>query len=55
MIADGVNMNRDTVYLILNEELRMRNICAKMMPRNLTGTTVGSAAEHSFYHPNALR
>jgi hypothetical protein len=37
MIADEVNMNRETICLILAEELGMRNICAKMVPRNLTG------------------
>jgi len=37
MIADGVNMNWETVRLTLTEELWMRNICAKMVPRNLTG------------------
>ena len=36
MIADEVNMNWETICLILTEELGMRNICAKMMPRNLT-------------------
>ena len=36
MIADEVNMNRETVHLILTEELGMRKICAKMVPRNLT-------------------
>ena len=36
MIADEVNMNRETVHLILNEELGMREICAKMVPRDLT-------------------
>ena len=36
MIADKVNMNLETVHLILTEELRMRKICAKMLPRNLT-------------------
>jgi hypothetical protein len=35
MIADKVNMNRETVRLILTEELGMRKICAKMVPRNL--------------------
>jgi hypothetical protein len=29
MIADEVNMNRETVRLILTEELGMRKICAK--------------------------
>jgi len=36
MIAVKVNMNRETVRLILTEELGMRKICAKMVPRNLT-------------------
>jgi len=36
MIADEVNMNRGTVRLIVTEELGMRKICAKMVPRNLT-------------------
>jgi hypothetical protein len=36
MIADEVNMNRETVRLILTEELGMKKICAKMVPSNLT-------------------
>jgi hypothetical protein len=36
MIANEVNMNWETVHLILTEELRMRQICAKMVPRYLT-------------------
>jgi len=36
MIADEVNMKRETVRLIPNEELGMRKICAQMVPRNLT-------------------
>jgi len=36
MIVDEVNMNRETVRLILSEELRMRKICVKMVPRYLT-------------------
>ena len=36
MIADEVKMNRETVRLIPTEELGMRKICAKMLPRNLT-------------------
>ena len=35
MIAYEVNMNRETVRLILTEELGVRKICAKMVPRNL--------------------
>jgi hypothetical protein len=36
MTADEVNMNRKPVRLILNEELWMKNICTKMVLRNLT-------------------
>ena len=36
IIADEVNMNRETVRFILTEKLGMRKICAKTMPRNLT-------------------
>jgi len=36
MVADEVDMNRVTVRLILTEELGMRKICAKMVPRSLT-------------------
>jgi hypothetical protein len=36
MIADIVNMNRETVSLIQTEELGMRQICAKMVPKNRT-------------------
>jgi len=35
MIGDEVNMNWETVRLILIEEFGMRKICAKMVPRNL--------------------
>ena len=36
MIADEVNMNRETVRLILNEELGIIKIWSKVVPRNLT-------------------
>jgi len=36
MTADEVNVNREAVRRILTEELGMRKICAKMVPRNLT-------------------
>jgi hypothetical protein len=36
MIADKVNMNRETLCLILTEELGMKKICARMVRRNLT-------------------
>jgi hypothetical protein len=47
MTADEVNMNRETVRLILTEELGMRKICAKMVPRNFTQKQ-GCAVERSF-------
>ena len=36
MITDEVNMDRETVRLVLTEELGMRKICTKMVSRNLT-------------------
>jgi hypothetical protein len=44
MIADEVNMNRETVPLIPTEELGMRKICAQECHR----ATVGFAVERSF-------
>ena len=35
-VADEMNMNRETVRLIMTEEVGLRKICAKMVPRNLT-------------------
>ena len=37
MTADEVNMNWATIPLILTEDLGMRNICAKMVPRSRKG------------------
>jgi len=45
MIADEVNMNRETFRLILTEELEMGKICDKLVPRNLTEQ--GCAVESS--------
>jgi hypothetical protein len=36
MIADDMKMNWETVHFILTEELGIRKICIKMVPRNLT-------------------
>jgi hypothetical protein len=36
MIVDEVHMNRETVRFILTEQMGIRKICAKMVPRNLT-------------------
>uniref|UniRef100_A0A8C4QZV8 Mos1 transposase HTH domain-containing protein n=1 Tax=Eptatretus burgeri TaxID=7764 RepID=A0A8C4QZV8_EPTBU len=36
LIADQLNLNRETVRLILTEKLNMRKVCAKMVPKNLS-------------------
>jgi len=35
-IAEKVNIDRETVKKILTEDLDMRKVCAKMVPRELT-------------------
>ena len=35
MIADELEINRDSVWKIITEDLGMRKICAKMMPKLL--------------------
>ena len=35
-IAERVNIDRETVKKILTEDLDMRNVCAKMVPKVLT-------------------
>ena len=36
MISSELNVNRCTVYKILTQDLDMRMLCAKMVPKNLT-------------------
>ena len=36
IIGSELNLNHEIVYDILTEELVMREICAKLVPRNLT-------------------
>lgn len=36
MLAQELNMNRETVRKILREDFHMRKLCAKMVPKNLT-------------------
>jgi hypothetical protein len=36
MIAEMVNMNKEMVRQILHNQLNMRKVCAKMVPKNLT-------------------
>jgi hypothetical protein len=49
MIADEGNMNWETFRLILTEELGMRKICAKMVPRNLTEQQRDARLKAVFY------
>jgi hypothetical protein len=48
MIADEMNMNGETVSFILTEELGMREICAKMVPKKTPREKAGCGAELSF-------
>ena len=36
MISSELNLNRFTVHQILTQDLDMRKVCAKMVPKNLT-------------------
>jgi len=36
MIASELNLNQTTVHQILTEELVMKTLCAKFVPKNLT-------------------
>ena len=36
MISSELNLNRFTVHQILTQDLHMRKVCAKMVPKNLT-------------------
>ena len=36
MISSDLNLNRFTVHQILTQDLDMRKVCAKMVPKNLT-------------------
>ncbi|EFN87445.1 Putative uncharacterized protein FLJ37770, partial [Harpegnathos saltator] len=36
MMGDLLNLNTFTVHQILTEDLHMRKVCAKMVPKNLT-------------------
>ena len=36
MISSELNFNRFTVHQILTQDLDMRKVCAKMVPKNLT-------------------
>jgi len=47
MIADEVNMNPETVRLILTEELGMRKICDKITQESHRATA-GCAVERGF-------
>jgi len=39
-IAEQENIDRETVRKILTEDLDMRNVCAKMVPKELTAIVI---------------
>ncbi|GFY26438.1 HTH_48 domain-containing protein [Trichonephila clavipes] len=47
MIGEELNLNHTTVHQILTNELKMRKICAKMVPKTLSQLTV-SWPGHNF-------
>jgi len=36
MIVDIINADKETVRQILHDELNMKKVCAKLVPKNLT-------------------
>jgi hypothetical protein len=48
-IAEQVNIDRKTVRKFLKEDLEIRNVCAKMVPRELTHR---HCLEHPAYSPD---
>jgi len=36
MISSELNLNRFTIHQILTQDLEMRKVCTKMVPKNLT-------------------
>jgi hypothetical protein len=55
MIVDAVNMKRETVRLILTDELEDGNNLCQDGAQECHRATAGCAVESSFWHPNALR
>jgi hypothetical protein len=47
MIAEMVNMDKEMVRQILHEQLNMRKVCAKMVPKNLTQEQKDKLEKHS--------
>ncbi|GFY03021.1 HTH_48 domain-containing protein [Trichonephila clavipes] len=46
MIGEELNLNQTTTHQILSNELKMRKICAKMVPKNLSQSTVSWPGHH---------
>jgi ABC-type xylose transport system substrate-binding protein len=42
MVAEMVNMDKETVRKILREQLNMMKVCAKMVPKNLSQKQKGN-------------
>jgi len=52
-IAEQVNIDRETVRKILTEDLDMRKVCAKMVPKELfLATKQITVLEHPAYSPD---
>ena len=48
MISSELNLNRFTVHQILTQDLDMRKVCAKMVPKNLMTRAVICMHLHIF-------
>ena len=51
MIADELSMNSERVWRIITEDLGMRKICAKMVPRLLNDGQKGKSCASVSRHP----
>ena len=55
MISSELNLNRFTVHQILTQDLHMRKVCAKMVPKNLTTEQKANRRDVCLIFWNALR
>jgi len=54
-VAEEVNLERESVRRILREELNMRKVCAKMVPKLLSDEQKNVARNCGWTFSNALR
>ena len=50
MISSELNLNRFTVHQTLTQDLEMRNLCAKMVPKNLMTELKVNRRDVCLYH-----